>query len=56
MAIAEADVIIFLGDVRDGVIPSDIEVADMLRQVDKPIIFAANKADNAQLETGVVEF
>ena len=56
VAIAEADVIIFLADVRDGVIPSDIEVADMLRQVDKPIIFAANKADNAQLETGVVEF
>ncbi|MFC1902757.1 ribosome biogenesis GTPase Der [Chloroflexota bacterium] len=55
-AIAEADVIIFLVDVRDGIIPSDLEVADMLRQVSKPIILVANKADNAQLESGAVEF
>jgi GTP-binding protein len=45
-----------LVDVRDGVIPSDLEVADMLRQVSKPIIVVANKADNIQLEAGVVEF
>jgi len=56
VAIAEADAIIFLVDVRDGVIPSDLEVADMLRQVNKPIILVANKADNVQLEAGVVEF
>ena len=55
-AIDEADAIIFLVDVRDGVIPSDLEVADMLRQVSKPIILVANKADNAQLEAGAVEF
>ena len=56
VAITEADAIIFLVDVRDGVIPADIEVADMLRQVSKPIILVTNKADNAQLEAGAVEF
>ncbi|GAI82694.1 unnamed protein product, partial [marine sediment metagenome] len=56
VAIAEADVIIFLVDVRDGVIPSDLEIADRLRQVSKPIVLVANKADNARLETGAAEF
>jgi len=55
-AITEADAIIFLVDVRDGIIPSDSEIADMLRQSSKPIVLVANKADNAKLETGAVEF
>ena len=55
-AIAEADAIIFLVDVRDGIIPSDLEVADMLRRSSKPIILVANKTDNAKFETGAVEF
>ena len=56
VAITEADVIIFLVDVRDGVMPSDLEIADMLRQESKPIVLVANKADNARLETEAVEF
>ncbi len=56
VAIAEADVILFLVDVRDGVIPSDLDMADMLRAVSKPVIPVANKADNARLEGGAVEF
>jgi len=56
VAIAEADVIIFLVDVKDGVMPSDLEIADMLRRVSKPIVLAANKADNERLETQAVEF
>ena len=55
-AITEADAIIFLVDIRDGVVPSDLEIAEMLRSSDKPIILAANKADNAQLESGAVDF
>ena len=55
-AITEADVIIFLVDVRDGVVPSDIEIADMLRSSNKPTLLVANKADNARLETEAVEF
>ncbi len=56
VAITEADVIIFLVDIRDGVVPSDLEIADMLRQVSKPILLVANKADNAKLEAEAVEF
>jgi GTP-binding protein len=56
MAIAEADVILFLVDVKSGVIPSDLEMADKLRQVSKPILLVANKADNDKLENGAVEF
>ena len=56
IAISEADVITFLVDVRDGVVPADIEIADMLRQVSKPILLVANKADSARLETEAVEF
>jgi len=55
-AIAEADVIIFLVDVKSGLIPADLEVAEMLRRVSKPILLVANKADNDRLETGAVEF
>ena len=56
VAIVEADVIIFLVDVRDGVTASDQEVADMLRRVNKPVLLVANKADNDKLETQAVEF
>jgi len=56
VAIAEADVIIFLVDTRDGVVPSDLEIAQMLRSSSKPIVLVANKADNARLESGAVEF
>jgi len=55
-AITEADVIVFLVDVRDGLVPSDWEIVDMLRQASKPIVLVANKVDNAKLEAGVVEF
>jgi len=55
-AIAEADVIIFLVDTQDGVVPSDVEIAEMLRSSSKPLVLVANKADNARLETEAVEF
>jgi GTP-binding protein len=56
VAIAEADIIVFLVDVRDGVIATDREVAGMLRRASKPVLLAANKADNDRLETQAVEF
>jgi len=55
-AIAEADVIIFLVDIRDGVIAADQEIADRLRGCDKPIVLAANKADNDRLESQIADF
>lgn len=56
VAIAEADVIIFLVDSEAGVVPADLEVAQMLRRSSKPIILAANKADNPKRESEAVEF
>jgi len=56
VAITEADVIVFLVDVRDGVMATDQEVANMLRRANKPLLLVANKADNDRLETQAVEF
>jgi GTP-binding protein len=55
-AIAEADAIVFLVDVRDGLVPADLEIADRLRKTSKPVVMVANKADNVKYETGAVEF
>lgn len=46
IAIATADVIIFIVDVRQGLVDADGKVADMLRRSKKPVILAVNKVDN----------
>ena len=46
MAMADADLIIFLADVNDGVTPTDQFLADRLRKSDKPVVLAVNKVDN----------
>jgi len=55
-AITEADVILFMVDVQNGVTPYDGEIANMVRQVDKPTILVVNKVDNLTLETHTAEF
>lgn len=55
-AIAEADVILFLADVQDGVVPLDLQIAGRLRKTNKPIVLAVNKADNLKLENQAVDF
>jgi len=56
VAIDMADVIIFLVDVTEGVTATDLEIANKLRRTAKPILLAANKADNAKLESAALEF
>jgi len=56
LAIEEADVIVFMVDARTGITASDEEVADVLRRTKKPIIIAANKADNESRRQDAVEF
>jgi GTP-binding protein len=56
LAIEEADVIVFLVDARSGITAVDEEVADLLRRTQKPVILAANKADNAARRQDAVEF
>lgn len=46
IAIDTADVIIFITDVRQGLVDSDSKVADMLRRSGKPVVLVVNKVDN----------
>ncbi len=46
IAIDTADVIIFITDVRQGLVDADSKVADMLRRSGKPVILVVNKVDN----------
>ena len=46
IAIDTADVIIFITDVKQGLVDSDSKVADMLRRSGKPVILVVNKVDN----------
>ena len=56
IAIEEADVVVFLVDAETGPTSNDQEVADVLRRTHKPVILAANKADNARRCADAVEF
>ena len=57
IAIATADVIIFLTDVREGLVDSDGKVADMLRRSGKPVVLAVNKVDSYEkYQADVYEF
>ena len=46
IAIDTADVILFLTDVRQGLVDADAKVADMLRRSGKPVVLVVNKVDN----------
>lgn len=57
IAIDTADVIIFLTDVKQGLVDSDSKVADMLRRSGKPVVLVVNKVDSFQkFMTDVYEF
>jgi len=55
-ALAEADVVLFLVDASGGITATDIEIADELRQAEKPVLLLANKADNDARRSAAVEF
>ena len=55
-AIDDADIIIMVTDVTEGVTGSDIDVADILRVGGKPVILAVNKADTDRKADGAFEF
>jgi len=56
LAIDEADLIVFVVNVEDGITPMDSEVAKLLRKVKKPIFTVVNKVDNAMREPDAIEF
>ncbi len=55
-AVAEADLIIFLVDVHDGLTVSDREIAAWLRPAGKPVVLVVNKVDNSALLADIGEF
>ena len=55
-AVAEADVVIFVVDARDGISAQDHEIAKYLRRLGKPCILAANKAEGMAASAQLVEF
>ncbi|MBP5317832.1 MAG: ribosome biogenesis GTPase Der [Paludibacteraceae bacterium] len=56
IAIEEADVILFMVDVQDGVSELDKDVAATLRTIKKPVLLVANKTDNNDLQYQAAEF
>lgn len=56
LAIETADVIVFMVDGKEGIVPADHEVSEMLRRANKPVVLIVNKIDNASLEDNKYEF
>ncbi|HED05926.1 MAG TPA: ribosome biogenesis GTPase Der [Ignavibacteria bacterium] len=56
VAITEADVILFVVDVRTGIHPIDIEIAKILRESNKNFLLVVNKVDSENFESGSLEF
>ena len=56
MAVDEADVILFVVDVMNGVTDLDMQVASILRRAKKPVLLIANKTDNHELQYNAPEF
>jgi GTP-binding protein len=56
IAITEAEAIIFLVDVKEGVTGGDLEIAGLLRRSGKPVLLAVNKADNESRRRDAMEF
>jgi GTP-binding protein len=56
LAVEEADVILLVMDGREGLTPSDIEVANLLRRSGKPLFFVVNKIDGPGQEAAAADF
>jgi len=56
LAIAEADLVIFLFDGREGVNPADADAVDLLRRSGKPVFFVVNKIDGDKQEPTLADF
>jgi GTP-binding protein len=56
IAIAEADVLVFVMDGRAGLTPADEEIATLLRPVKKPVFYAINKVDTPTSEGLMTDF
>lgn len=55
-AIADADLLVFVVDGRDGLASGDREIAEVLRTANRPVIVAVNKMDDKRARAGTIEF
>jgi GTP-binding protein len=55
-ALESAQVVVFVVDGRDGLLPGDLEIADRLRTADVPVLLAVNKTDDKRARGRAVEF
>ena len=56
LAMEEADLVLFLMDGKEGLTPSDKEIADILRKLNKPVLYIVNKIDGPKHEEKALEF
>ena len=55
-AIQDADLLVFIVDGREGLVPGDHDIAEAARAADKPVVLAVNKTDDRRAKAGVVDF
>lgn len=55
-ALEDAQVILFVVDVREGILPQDHQIADLLRRAERQVVLVANKADSPEQELAAGEF
>lgn len=56
MAVAEADAVLFVVDIDDGVTSNDLEVAEILRRMTRSVLLVVNKCDNEERRKRALEF
>ena len=56
LAMQEADIVVFVTDARDGVMPGDLVIADFLRRIGRKVILAANKCDGIDADSCCGDF
>ncbi|SFM95359.1 ribosome biogenesis GTPase Der [Dokdonella immobilis] len=56
LAIAEADVVVFVVDARDGLLPTDQAILERLRRTSKPMLLAVNKLDGLDESVALADF
>ena len=55
-AITDADLLVFVVDGREGLVPGDQEIAAAIRDANKPVLLAVNKTDDKRARAGAMEF
>src|SRR6186997_1319030 len=55
-AVADADLLVLVGDGRDGLVPGDREIARFVREADRPLLLTINKMDDKRARAGALDF